>query len=602
LFVLMFAVAGFGGAKLTMQGPLIIAVALAALFWAVRICLVREVQMVFSALGAPLLIGGIFSIVAYTLADIEPVARPHMLLAIAAVIYFFIVLNDVRHRWQLTALVWTVVGLGVGQSLYAVWQVVGHSSAVWGVARPGIYDGQGSGTFQRPADLAVFLQIAFAMAAANFLFSRRSQTERTGLALACALMVGGMFLTFSDWHWLGWLAMLFPLGFFIIRKRGWRFRWVVAGVIMVAIVMVAGLLLGRQLRSPVAPPVVCTERVPVASAISLGQSSLVRGPGGGMFRWLHPQRRVIQGTAERSPNEYLNVLVEYGGPGLLLLGWVIVAFLIGAIQILHLRDEKYAANRLSNRYAFTVAGLTAVIGATVNAGIDLNLRVGGNLFTLLAVMAATLTCGVHRRVGEAESTHEAGRYLTIRLRGVSRFVVVAGLLALVALIATRLRTTYPSQLFLERGQQSLAQFRWNDAERNLLRAWKFDNRNFEAAAALGDLYSARATWNLAQRDAHAKEAFIWYHRARTLNPYFYDVRLRTARLTELTGDLKQAAAFYREVVDSDPRNASYQAQFGYHQLRTGLTNQALRSFRTARDYDAREILPTDEPPPKHTGP
>jgi tetratricopeptide (TPR) repeat protein len=595
LAILIFAVAGFGGSRPTMQGPLIIAVAVTALVWALRICVVREATVVFSVLGAPLMIGGILVIAAYTLAEVEPVARLPMLLALAAVLYFFLILNDVRHRWQITTLVWVIVGLGVWQSLYAMWQVLGQSNAIWGRPRAADYLGSGSGTFPRPADLAAFLQIAFAVSAANFLFSRRSEKQRIGLGLASLLMLGGMFLTFSYWHWLGWLGMLIVLGYFVIRKRGWRFRWVVAAMLVLASAVVVALLLhGPRHHRHTPRPRDTAATVPVQSALSLSQLYLVRGAGPGMFAWVHPKRRLVQGLAERCPNEYLNILVEYGVTGLALVGWVIIAFLIGATQIVLLRDEKYVRNRLSNRYAFAVAGLTAVVGAVINAGIDLNLRAAGNLFALMTVMAATLTCGVHRRVGESESTHEPGRYVTIRLPGISRFVVAIGLVAVVALIASRIWNTYPAHVFLERGLRARADFRWDDAERDLLRAWKLDNRNFEAAAALGDLYAARATWNLARRDAHIKEAFIWYHRARTLNPHFLDVRLRTARLTELTGDVKQAAAFYREVVDGDPRNASYQTQLGYHYLRTGQTNLAQRAFGLARAHDAAEVLPTDE--------
>lgn len=589
LFVLVYSVLGGGTAETWQQGPLIIATALAAGFWAVRIIIFNEVDAVFSPLGAPLIVAGIYVIIRYVLAEVEPIGRSQLLLAVTAIMFFFTVLNDIRHRWQVSVIAWVVTGLGVLVSAHGLWQVLtGGSGAYWGLA---------TGPFSRPADLAVFLHLTFAVAGANFLLSRRTQTERAGFALACVIMGGGLFLTFTPMLWGGWFVLLLGLGGFVIRKRGWRFHWVLIGGCILALVIIAVVIISRSLpRSTVAlgPSL----RSVCSSALGIGQKNLLLGSGPGMFPWLYPVRRTVQATVDYCPNQFLQVFAEYGVAGVLLLIWSVGSFLLGAFQIIRLRDEKYSAYRLSNRYAFAVAGLVAGTGLLVDGVVHLNLTVGGVLFPLLTVMAVTLTCGIHRRKGESEQKEFPGRYITLRLHGVSRFVLVAGLGGLVLLIGTRLAKDYPTALLTRRGQQAVARLDWTGAERNLLRAWKIDNRNFLAAEALGDLFLTRATWNLADRESLSKEAFSWYNRVKTLNPYNYDILVKIGRLNDLVGKRDgghdPALEAYREALAGDPHNASYLVQLGQHYLRLGDRAQAERNFQLARHLDATEILPTDE--------
>lgn len=94
--------------RLWALGPILVAVWAATALWVVRIVTVRNVPVIFSALGAPMLLGAAYVIVRYGLADVE------------SVLVFFLVLNNVRHRWQITAMLWTWVGLGTLTALYGI--------------------------------------------------------------------------------------------------------------------------------------------------------------------------------------------------------------------------------------------------------------------------------------------------------------------------------------------------------------------------------------------------------------------------------------------------------------------------------------------------
>ena len=617
VFVLVYSVVMYGATQEWVhgatqewvQGPLVAAVILAVLFWAIRIAVVPEVEVVFSALGTPLFLAGLYLILRYALADIEPVSRPSMLLAISALLFFFVLLNDFSHRWQITAIVWIITILGVLLAVYGCVQVLCHQAYA-------------CGTFLKPMDLAVFLQMAFAVATANFFLSHRSQSEKLGLAFAGIAICIGLLVTFSIWHWLGWSAALIVVALFTAFKRTWHFRWVVAGACVLVAVTGAVIFGAMSIRNqniadgsegpilqaklsavagsqPVpesASNAELTQRGLWDAALTIGQNNFWVGGGGGMFPWLFPRHRTVQGVPERCPNLYLQVFAEYGGLGVILFIWIGVGLALAMLSIIRLRDKKYSSERLSNRYAFVVTGLAILAAVAINAGVDLNLQVGGLLFPLLAIMATTLTCGVHRRVNEDDQREQPGHHLTIRLFGVSRFVLVAGLVGLALFLTAGARRTYPAKFFLHRGRQQLARLDWAGAEQTFQRARWFDGRSYKVAEALGDLYIARATWDLQHRAAFGQKAYEWYNRALTLNYYAADIQVKIGRLQDVLGNSTKAQAAYRQALDIDPLNASYHVALGQSYARAGDEDEAQHQFRLAHNLGATEILPALEIP------
>ena len=618
VFVLCYSVVAYGTAQEWTQGPVIIAVLLAVVFWAIRLAVEDNVEVVFSPLGLPLLVTGCYLIIRYALAEVEPVGRSSMLLPVTAGIFFFVVLNDIRHRWQITAVVWILTGLGALLAVYGLFQAA--LGGQWVLSKPQFeqYWGRVSGTFFRPADFAVFLQIAFAIAAANFILSHRPQPQKLGFAFACLVTGGGLLLTLSPGHWLGWGVLFCVLVFFAARKRTWHFRWIAAGLTVLAVagsIVVIGFRhqqgtdatddghnlqteLNAMVNSQTAPVAgtvpVLSQHALLGVALAIGQPNIWIGSGGGMFPWLFPRNRTGQGIIEHCPNQFLDIFAAYGLVGIGLLIWLGTSLVLALVYIIRLRDTKYAAQRLSNRYAFVVAGLAIMAAVIVDAWVDLRLHTGGLLFPLTAVSAIALTCGVHRRTEEANPHRKHGHHITIRLFGSSRYAIVVGLVGLVFLLGNRLVKTYPSALLLRHGQQALERLDWGSAERSYRRAWWFDHRNYQAAAALGDLHAARATWNLSHRETLSQDAFEWYNRALTLNQYATDLRIKIGRLHDALEHHDEALAAYRLAVDADPRNASYHVALGQHYLRWGDAAEAQHQFRLARELGASETLPTEE--------
>jgi Tfp pilus assembly protein PilF len=311
-----------------------------------------------------------------------------------------------------------------------------------------------------------------------------------------------------------------------------------------------------------------------------------------MFRWLYPAQRTVQGVVDTPNNEYLSVFTEYGVAGAVLVLWVLAAFVLAAIQILSVRASRYSASTPSNRYAFAVGGLAAVTAIAIGAMFDSSLHVPANLFTVVAIMAIVLTCGVHPTGKEDEDQELPGRYVPLSLKGLNKLVLAASLAIVVLLLASRLRKSYPSDICLQLARRCQDRVDWQTARARYRQAWNFDPRNFEVTSALGDFLCARATWNLPQRDALLDEALTWYDRAVTANPYAHDLQVKMGRVYDALGKRELAADRYQRAVQADPQNASYRTQLALHHQRWGETDDAIASF--ARAYE----LGGDDPVPE----
>lgn len=170
LLILAFGPLAFGAVRLWALGPVFIAIEVAGVLWIIRILNAREIPVIFSAVGPPVVALAAYGVIRYGLSEIEPIASVPMMQWLAAALLFFLVLNNVRHRWHVTLVVWVLVGTGTVIALCALWQVIAGSSSVWAFPQYDRYLGSPSGTFIRPGHGAAYLQMVFPMAAATFLF------------------------------------------------------------------------------------------------------------------------------------------------------------------------------------------------------------------------------------------------------------------------------------------------------------------------------------------------------------------------------------------------------------------------------------------------
>jgi hypothetical protein len=595
--ILLFAPLAFGAVRFWALGPILIVIGLSGVLWIVRILSTREIPVVFSALGPPVIALAAYGVIRYGLSEIEPIACGAMMEAVGAALLFFLILNNLRHRWHVTVFAWALVGTGMLVAGYALWQVLLGGTWVWAFPQYDQYLGTASGTFVSPYHCAAYLEMVFPIAAANFLFSRRSLEQKVVMGIACLLIVAALLLTAAPNGWLGWLASVIVLLIYIIKRGGKKSRWLMVGVGLLGLLLIIALI-GLLTGNGTGRDFITTERQSRAilwrSAGEIARDNVLLGAGPGMFRWLYPAQRTLQGVVDSTQNEYLNMFTEYGLIGLTLALWALAAFVMGATQILSVRAARYSAATMSNRYAFTVGGLAAVVAVAVGSVFDSSLHVPANLFTVIAIMATTLTCGVHPGDKMDEDEELPGRYTPRSLKGLNKLALVATLACVILLLASRLSKSWPSDVCLRLAEGDRNRCDWPAAEEHYLQAWNFDHRNFDVTRALGDCFSARATWDIARRDALLNEALTWYDRTLTYNPHYTDVFVDMGRVQDELGKRELANERYQRAIQADPQNATYHAQIALHYRHWGEMDEAIASFARAYELGGDDPLPEIE--------
>jgi hypothetical protein len=552
------------------------------LLWAARLAVLRRPELIISPVSAPLLVLISYVVVRYSLAEVEPVARPMMILTLSAGLLFFLTLNNAAHRWHLTALVVTLVIVTVALVALAGWQALG-------LVRSGLSlrlhaDGARA-MFARPADLAGFLALTFPLVAAFFFFSRWSHAAKVVLLVTGLIALAGLTVTQTLSGWLGALAGTVMLGKYLLLRRNVRLRWVLLGggvwlLLMVAVIMYVPVARLAEAEAPLARHWL--------SVLRLAREDLPLGVGPAMFVWRVPEVRISQVLPDQTRCEYLQVLVELGVLGLVCCGWLLATYLWVASRILGARAQRYSVNTPSNRYAFAAGALASVVALAAHGLAANPMQVPAIVLVLAVVTATSLTCGVHASGNLDEDLVLPGRRQTVMLKGLLKWGVIAALLFVLGLQATRLRKSLPAAWFLARAEAAQANLDWAEAELNFHRAWRFDSRSDTIAQALGDYYLARATWDVPERSALASEALRWYERAYTRNPYRTEAVVKMGRLHDLLGHRELAAERYQRALETDPKCAAYHIQLAFHLLRWGETAAAEKCFRRALQLD-----PTD---------
>jgi hypothetical protein len=556
------------------QAAALVALLLAGLLWGVRLLGSRLVPLVFPSLGAPLLMLVTYGVIRYALGEMESVARAELLLCLGTALAFFVILNNTRHRWQITALTWALTGVGLLVALGGLGRVVR----------------------QQPPDTGavLVLQLILPVTTAMALFARQTYRVRLVFLAASLVMAATAVLSFAYSALGGMIGAGVVLAYYLIR-RSTQQRW---RILFVGVLLLAGLLAflvvqhARQQSARTArlePSAGSTDLW--SSALAMGRRHLWLGGGPGMFRWLYPAYRTAPGQPAAVNNDYLQVFAEDGLVGVGLLLWVAGAFVVETYQILAVRGKRYSASTPSNRYAFAVGGLAAVAGVLVLAGWNSIFHTPGCWLTVVVIMAATLTAGVKHHSEDADDVGPMGTYNTMLLKGASKHVVAVAVFGTVVLAGQYAAKTYSAMWFHWRGDRERARLHWNTADQSYQRAWKLDRFNYETAMALGDLQAARATWVPNQRETAARQSIKWYERALTCNPYAADLLVAIGRIDDVLGRQSEALEHYQRALKADPRNAAYLAQLGLHHLRWGEQDEAIRQFRAAYELGGTDPLP-----------
>lgn len=541
--------------------------------WGARLWLERRPELLWPPICWPVLLFLVYALVRYWTADIESVARQEWLRVLLYGAVFFVVLNNLHGQEQTRWIAFTMVGLGMGLSFYAIYQFVTENNRVWGFVSP--YRHRGMGTYINPNHLAGFLELVAPLAFTYAVASRVGPVGKVVLGYAGLAMVAGLVVTMSRAGWVA--AGLTLLTMFVVLALRSAHRWVALALLGVALgagfyFLPKSFVLKKRwelVQRDLAEGEVSDVRPALwRASLELWRESPWWGIGPGHFDYRFRQVRPasIQQRPDRVHNDYLNALVDWGVAGSFLLGAALVCLVVGVVQTWpYVRGSLGdLGGRSSNKFAFVFGATLGLAALAIHSLADFNLHIPAN--AVLAVTWAALL-----------SSHL--RFSTDRYWLRARFPVKIGLTVVLIVVAGYLARegwrSLQEQAVLARAARLPDCSPEQVAE--LQRAWAIEPRNPQTAYRLGEALRIQSFEGAPNYRDLAEQAMQWYEVAMRLNPYDPYPWLRYGMCLDWLDRHEEAQPYYDRALALDPNNHYLVAHMGWHYVQ-------LQQYAAARSW------------------
>jgi len=302
------------------------------------------------------------------------------------------------------------------------------------------------------------------------------------------------------------------------------------------------------------------------------------GPGHYNARWPEYRPPSVQLQPDRAHNDYLNVLVDWGVTGGVIVVGLLVVLVLGVWKTwsyVRRSEREFKSNR-SDKFAFVAGATFGLVALAVHSVVDFNLHIPAN--AIIAVTLAALLCS---HVRFATEQHWAGAGLA--LKSALSLFLLACLIGL-AQQSVRLGREYVWLTYASgKGNYS------DEKIRDLEKAHAIEPSNFKTTYALGECYriqSSEGGLGLAggdDADALAQKAMLWYGRGTNINPHDVDNYLGFGQCLDYLGKTNEALAYFSRADELDPNGYFTSALVGWHHVQAG-------DYAAARPWLERSLL------------
>ncbi len=566
---------------------------LLVLLWALKLWLARDAGWVWSPMHVPVLLFVLYAAAWYMVSPIEYESRLELFqIGLYAAVYFVVACNLSGRRDREVVLAALLV-LAVGEAVYALWQYRAKADVVLWLDR-GAYHGRGSGTYFCPNHLAGLLNIALGMLVARLLIHRgQERTLESALIhklyeATAAVFIGlGLLATLSRGGWIAMSGALLALLLWAEFTRVLSSRFVIAVFAGLLVVGAAAWSVPRvrervqqdirmQLSdapgdAPIQVVAGVSGRYPMWQAtLRMIRDRPWLGTGPGTWEWFHLKYREprLQIRPRYTHNDVLQLASDYG-----LLGLALVLSIWGCFFWQAARISRHGQN--TEPRAFAVGAVAAAAAIFVHSFGDFNLHVPANALWLVALMGLTAAQPV------------ANHIRPVSLKRPVRLLIGAVLLGLLAWGGWAGVGLSLGNWCAMKADAANQQSEWDEALALGARALRFDARNPEPHALIGDAYRMQSAMaydpqNPSERRRLAELSVHAYRRSLALNPFQSDVLLRLAAAYELAGDNDAAARAYDEALAVDPNNAFTWLRIGMFYRRRGNIARAVEAFQVSQ--------------------
>lgn len=550
----------------------------ALLLWLVRVWLSERPKLIL-----PPMIWGVLAFTGYAVwryltCDVEYIGREEVLRILVYASLFFLVLNNL-HRQESTQIIgFTLFGVAVVISGYAIYQFVTGSDLVW-IYRSG-YVGRGSGTYICPNHLAGLLEMLLPLAAGYAFVGRGKPLTKILIGYSALVMVAGIAVTSSRGGWVAVSLALIAMLMAMLPQRAFR----LPAAILLVLLIGGGTLLATRTnffkqhflkRTIVAGKVDMDVRYEMwKGAVRMWQDHKWVGVGPGhydvRFRIYRPPS--VQLQPDRVHNEYLNILADWGIVGAALIAASLGLLGIGIVKVWkHVqRGDRAFSSNLSDKFAFVLGATGGLLALAIHSVVDFNLHIPANAMLAVTLMALLTS---HWRFASERF------WFSLRLPG--KLVASVSLLAMIGVLGWQ---------EVRLGHEWLCLKRAASAEENSLakaalleKAYAVEPNNFATALAIGEIYRLECFEGKDGYAEHAEKAIVWYQRGITNNPHSGQNYLRWGTVLDFMGQHDEAERVFMRADELDPNGFSTSALVGEHYVATG-------QYAAARTWLERSLL------------
>ena len=588
LTILVFTPLAFGGKAQPPGGffldflvvnPFVVAQVLTIVvlgLWGLRFWLSPRPQLLWPPICWVVTAFTLYAIMRYLNADIEYVARQELMRVLVYASLFFAILNNVHRQESTQTIVFTMIGLAMVISAYAIYQFINDSDRVWHVLKP--YTHRGSGTYISPNHLGGLLEMLLPMGLAYTLLSRLKPVGKVLLGYAVLIILGGIAVTVSRGAWLSTTiaAMLFFGVLFFYDK----FR-LPSLIFLVVMLFFSGYFFPKTHTFQVRiRQLFANGKIDPDLRFDLWRPAMKiwrenpwwgAGPAHFDYRFRMYRPEIVQLQPERAHNDLLNVMTDWGmvGTVLVMSGWVLLYVGVFRTWRFVRGIPSDLEQKSSNKFALVLGAATGLTAIMVHSGVDFNMHIPAN-----ALLAVTLMAFLSSHLRFA--TERYWRTMAVWMKVAGTALVVAGIIYL----GGQAWRQASEKVWLARA--TLAPNFSPTQIQFLKKAFAIEPKNFETAYGIGEAYWRQTKDGGEDYRELAAQAMEWFGRSMKLNPWDGYGFLRYGMCLDWVDRSDESRPYFTRAEQLDPNGYFTVANIGLHYVQ-------MRNFAAAKPWFERSL-------------
>jgi O-antigen ligase len=371
--------------------------------WMIRQALTGELEISGDAAFAPMLVFSVLVIVQLTLhrTAYRAATFSTFLLFCSYGLLYFLVIQCLRRSWQVKASVIAFSAYGFALAAFAVIQDVASNGKLYWVRTPR-FGGWIYGPYVNHNHYAGLMEMLTPVALVLVLSPRVQRRQKVIAGLAAAMMASTIFLCGSRGGMFAFAVQIAVLAAFLVsRHKSGKETLTLAAFMVVSIAILVWLGGGELVNRLSSVPGDARIELSGGTRLSIDRDCLtmflhrpLTGWGLGVFPEMYPQFRSFYTNLkiDKAHNDYLQLLVETGISGIIVMIWFLVSVYRSAI-----RKVKVWPMDLNSEAA--LAALLGITGILVHSFVDFNLQIPANAALFLALCAVASMkprFGLHR--------------------------------------------------------------------------------------------------------------------------------------------------------------------------------------------------------------